>query len=148
MHCFITAAFFCSVSIMWLLAQQYTVLTEAHESRNAYTVNKKLLRFLLCFQLSKGIKISEDQVKSDSTPAIFDYLLQHKKHSETVICIEDCKFGVRVQLLKFCSGTTRMKEIHKLLSSSIYYSPGRRYMFLGPFVPFRWICRLEIKIPG
>ena len=43
---------------------------------------------------------------------------------------------------------TRMKEIHKILSSSIYFNPGRRYVFLGPFVPFRWICRLEIRIPG
>ena len=25
-----------------------------------------------------------------------------------------------------------MKEIHKLLSSSIYFSPGKRYVFLGP----------------
>ena len=39
-----------------------------------------------------------------------------------------------------------MKEIHKLLSSFIYISPGRRYVFLGPFVPFRWICSLEISI--
>ena len=25
-----------------------------------------------------------------------------------------------------------MKEIHKLLSSSVYFSPGRRYVFLEP----------------
>ena len=43
---------------------------------------------------------------------------------------------------------TTMKKIHKLLSFSICFSPGRRYVFLGPFVPFRWICTLEIRIPG
>ena len=25
-----------------------------------------------------------------------------------------------------------MKEIHKLLTFSIYFSPGKRYVFLGP----------------
>ena len=30
------------------------------------------------------MKISEDQVKSDSTPAIFDYLLQHKNIQQRV----------------------------------------------------------------
>ena len=30
---------------------------------------------------------------------------------------------------------TRMKEIHKLLSSSIYFNPERRYVFLRLFVP-------------
>ena len=29
---------------------------------------------------------------------------------------------------------TRMKEIYKLLSSSIYFSPGRRYVFLRPYL--------------
>ena len=36
-----------------------------------------------------------------------------------------------------------MKEIHKLLSFSIYFSPERRYVFLGPFVPFRWMTQQE-----
>ena len=86
-------------------------------------------------------------MKGDSTLAIFDYLLQDKKHSATVICIEDGKLGVEVQLLEFLPHT-RMKEIHKLLSLFVYFSSGRRYVFLGPFVPFRWICRLEIRVPG
>ena len=38
----------------------------------------KLYHGTAVFLPSKSNKVSEDQVNSDSTPAIFDYLLQHK----------------------------------------------------------------------
>ena len=42
-------------------------------------------------------------MKSALTPAVFEYLLQHKNIQQGFICIKDCKVGVGVQLLKFCS---------------------------------------------
>ena len=86
-------------------------------------------------------------MKSDSTLAIFDYLLQEKKHSATVICIEDGKLAIGVQFLEFLPHT-RLKEIHKIFSFFVYFNSDRRYVFLRFFVPIRWICRLEIRIPG
>ena len=70
-------------------------------------------------------------MKSDSTLAIFDYLLQHKNIQQrfyvqtTVNLVLEFSFKSSVP-------HTRMKEIHKLLSFSIYFSLGRRYVFLGP----------------
>ena len=63
---------------MWFFSLVVYCTDETMKAQTRIHVKKKLLRWPLCFQPIKKIKISDNQVKSVSTPAIFDYLLQHK----------------------------------------------------------------------
>ena len=75
-------------------------------------------------------------MKSESSPAIFDCLLQHKNIQQRLYVYKTVNLVLE---FSFQSSVphTRMKEIHKILFSSIYISPKKRYVFLRPIVPFR-----------